>query len=111
MSKAVIGVIGALLALLLLAVPAGAQELPPGVVLPGPDGECPLGFTLGYSDELGEICTEDLERDGAITPAAGALPRTGGDSLPLARIGLILVAVGGLAVLVARKRQAVTRSA
>ncbi|MEL7209797.1 MAG: Ig-like domain-containing protein [Actinomycetota bacterium] len=39
-------------------------------------------------------------------PGGRTLPRTGGDSLPLASIGAVLVALGGLAVLVARKRSA-----
>jgi hypothetical protein len=35
--------------------------------------------------------------------AAGALPRTGGDSLPLLPVGAVLVALGGVCVLVARR--------
>jgi LPXTG-motif cell wall-anchored protein len=36
--------------------------------------------------------------------AAGALPRTGDDSLPLLPVGAVLVALGGVCVLVARRR-------
>lgn len=45
---------------------------------------------------------------GVITPATpaatGPLPRTGTDSLPLARLALVLLAAGGIAVYTARKR-------
>ena len=41
--------------------------------------------------------------------AAQALARTGSDSLPWVRIGVALVALGGIALLTARKRHAVVR--
>ncbi len=43
--------------------------------------------------------------------AAGALARTGSDSLPWVRIGVVLVALGGILVLTTRKRHAVVREA
>ena len=36
--------------------------------------------------------------------AVGTLPRTGSDSLPWVRIGLVLVALGGIILLTSRKR-------
>ena len=40
---------------------------------------------------------------------AEPLARTGSDSLPWVRIGVVLVALGGITVLTARKRYAVVR--
>ena len=115
MKKTFVTLVVALFAMTLMAGVASAQTEDP--VFPV-DGECEAGFELGYSDEFGEVCTEVLERgDGAgagvgtVTAAAtgaGTLPRTGSDSLPLAQIGAVLVAVGGLAVLATRKRAAHT---
>lgn len=38
-------------------------------------------------------------------PPAGALPRTGSDALPLSRIGIALVAIGGFALALTRRRR------
>ena len=112
MKKIMLGLVGALFITLLMAGGASAQT--DDVVLPV-DGECPAGFELGYSDDLGEVCDAVLERDpgadaatvtAAAASGAGTLPRTGSDSLPLAQIGAVLVAAGGLVVLITRKRAA-----
>jgi len=116
MKKVLVALAGALFVTMLMAGSASAQT--DDVILPV-DGECPAGFELGYSDDLGEICVEGDEiardpadpADPAVTAAAsaaGTLPRTGSDSLPLAQIGAVLVAAGGLVVLIARKRSAHT---
>jgi LPXTG-motif cell wall-anchored protein len=107
MKKILVALVGALFVTMLMAGGASAQT--DDAVLPV-DGECPAGFELGYSDEFGEVCDSTLERGDdadAVTVAAtgaGTLPRTGSDSLPLAQIGAVLVAAGGLVVLITRKR-------
>ena len=80
----------ALLGIVLLAGPASAGDLEPCTVTPGSGGagECLLVIGDG----------------GGVTVTGADLPRTGGDSLPLAQLGVVLVALGGLVVLVARKR-------
>ena len=47
----------------------------------------------------------DLAR-GAGAAGTGALPVTGGDSLPVAQLGVALLAVGAITVLAVRKRNA-----
>jgi LPXTG-motif cell wall-anchored protein len=114
MKKILIGLVGALFLTVLMAGGASAGEVDGAVVLPDADGNCPAGFELGYNPDIGEVCNAVLERDdgaagAAVTPAAtgaAALPRTGSDSLPLAQLGAILVAAGGLVVLATRKRAA-----
>ena len=117
MRKILIALVGAMVAMVFMGGVAGAG-LPDDVVLPE-DGVCPPGFELGYSDEFGEVCNETLERDGeeaaptvtpAAAPAAGTLARTGSDSLPLAQLGAVLLALGGLVVLVTRHRRSAIES-
>ena len=44
--------------------------------------------------------------DAGVDPAGGALPRTGDDSsIPLAKVGIALAAIGGVATAVAAKRR------
>ncbi len=43
--------------------------------------------------------------------AAGSLARTGSDSLPWVRVGVVLVALGGILLLTSRRRHAVVREA
>lgn len=113
MKKILAMLTGALLATVLMAGVADAGD---AVILPDDQGECPAGFEIGYSPEFGEVCNASLVRDdggaaatGATVTAAGTLPRTGSDSsLPLAQMGAVLVALGGLVVLAARKRTART---
>ena len=116
MRKVLMAALAALALSVLVAAPVGAgvDDLPDGAVLPDASGQCPPGFTLAYSG----VCEEDLERDfgdagdagdagaaGAGVTVAGTLPRTGSDSsLPLAKIGVVLVSLGALAVLATRKR-------
>ena len=74
-------------------------------------GELQLdGYTLGYSEELGEFCEVLGAEIVATDDAAGAaLARTGSDSsIPLARIAIILVAVGGVLILGTRARRHTT---
>jgi LPXTG-motif cell wall-anchored protein len=54
----------------------------------------------------GEGEDEGAAAAGAAAPGAGggALPRTGDDSLPLLRVGAILLALGGVLVLLTRRR-------
>ena len=112
MKKTLMALVVALFATMLMAGGAGAQTA--DVVVPDEEGNCPAGFEVAYEDDIGEVCTETLDAGedavddgGDVTvTAAGTLPRTGSDSLPLAQIGAALVAAGGLAVLVTRKRAA-----
>jgi LPXTG-motif cell wall-anchored protein len=101
-------------AMVLLAAPAGAQQYPPSdeeivtdtTIVPGQT----INPTAGNSDAP-ESATVDLAAtdDGSTD---GTLPRTGDDSsLPLARIGLALAAVGGVATAVAAQRRKALASA
>lgn len=76
-------------------------------------GQAPDGSELSLSVSINVV-----PADGAatVTPNAnadgGSLPRTGGDSLPLANIGLGLAALGGLILAVtAKRRKAATLAA
>jgi len=69
-------------------------------------GQAPDGSELSLSVSINVVSTDDA----TITPAAngpgGSLPRTGDDaSLPLARVGLGLAALGGVVLAVASKRR------
>jgi LPXTG-motif cell wall-anchored protein len=46
---------------------------------------------------------------GVAGAAAGTLPRTGSDSLPWVRIGVVLVALGGVILLTSRRRSSAVR--
>lgn len=106
MKKIMITLVAALFATMLMAGGASAQT-DDAVIFPDDNGECPSGFELGYSDEFGEVCNETLERGDVTAARTGTLPRTGSDSsLPLAQMGAVLVALGGLVVLITRKRAA-----
>ena len=59
-----------------------------------PDGPVPLDLSVEVTCAPG---------------AAGALARTGSDSLPWVRIGVVLVALGGILLLTTRKRHAMVR--
>ena len=68
-------------------------------------GTYDLVITDGVDTVSGEIVVPCDAAGPAVTPS-GTLPYTGSDSsLPLAQIGIGLVAVGGIAVLMVRKRQ------
>lgn len=99
----------------------------------GPDGEVLIGSGVSSDDPDGSFQFAVtvpptaageypvLVRCGAVTlsntlritstagpaaqPTTGALPRTGGDAVPWLRIGFVLVAVGGLLALSARRRR------
>ena len=114
MKKLIVGLVGVALASVLMAgVAAGGND----IVFPDDNGLCPDGFTLGYSEELGEFCevlgAEIVATDDPTDDAAGAaLARTGSDSsIPLARIAIILVAVGGVLILGTRARRHTTSEA
>lgn len=52
----------------------------------------------------------DLSIEVTCAPAAaGSLARTGSDSLPWVRVGVVLVALGGILLLTSRRRHAVVR--
>jgi hypothetical protein len=68
------------------------------VVAQGVDGDPNNPMTLDLSIEV--TCAPG---------AAGALARTGSDTLPWVRIGVVLVALGGILLLTTRKRHAVVR--
>jgi LPXTG-motif cell wall-anchored protein len=70
-------------------------------------GSIPACGELAGEGTANTSCVLTVLAEGAVTPA-GTLPRTGDDSLPLAGIGVVLVALGGLAVLVTRKRSTAT---
>lgn len=93
MKKAVLAFAITMIAALTLAGPASAQT----------DGQVYCGPGIGYAD----VCPGDIVSpidDG--TDAAGSLPRTGSDSLPLAQAALALIAVGaGLLLMANRRRQ------
>ena len=85
-------------AVLHTAWPVNAAAGPHTVIAQGldgdPDGPAPLDLSIEVD------CS---------AAAAGALARTGSDSLPWARVGIVLVALGGIILLTARKRYAVVR--
>lgn len=83
----------------------GSGELAGGELAGGSIPACG-GFDGGSGSNANTSCVLTVVAAG-VTPA-GTLPRTGDDSLPLAGIGVVLVALGGLAVLVTRKRSAAT---
>ncbi len=90
----VVGV--ALFAVLMFGGPAAAQST---------DGlDC---TTIGYSDECpAEVTVPDPGDPGDPGSAAGTLPRTGSNNLPLARIAIVLIALGGAFTVVARRKRA-----
>ena len=57
-----------------------------------------------YAEPDDEVRTTVPSEEVPDTAATGSLPRTGSDSLPWVRIGLILVALGGIILLSSRKR-------
>jgi hypothetical protein len=74
----------------------------------GDDGSASTDVTIpSGGGTLGVTCGDVSASFGlgaAEAAATGSLARTGSDSLPLARIAMVLVAVGGLVVLAARRR-------
>ena len=84
---------------------AGSGELAGGELAGGSIPACG-SFTGDSGSNANTSCVLTVVAAGAAP--AGTLPRTGDDSLPLAGIGVVLVALGGLAVLVTRKRSAAT---
>lgn len=79
-------------------------SLDSGMTDPIPDCQVPPGTSSANS-----ACLLEVVGDQRVVTAA-ALPRTGGDTLPLARLGVILVALGGLVVLAARKKRSAVTS-
>lgn len=71
-------------------------------------GVAPDGSPL----ELSTTVTVLADDDGVEAPGAGGtsggLPRTGGESVPIARIGAALLAVGGGLLFITRRRRAAT---
>jgi LPXTG-motif cell wall-anchored protein len=76
---------------------ASAQESPTYT------GVSPTTITQGPS---GESQAPAAAQAAQATQASGALPYTGSDSLPLAQIGVALLAVGAVATIAVRKRNA-----
>jgi LPXTG-motif cell wall-anchored protein len=76
---------------------------------PTPAGEYPVLVRCGavtLSNTLRITSTAvPAAAPGAAQAATGTLPRTGGDAVPWLRIGFVLVAVGGLLALSARRRR------
>ncbi len=85
-------------AVLHTAWPVNAGAGPHTVIARGLDGDPdgPAGLDLSIEVDCSAA-------------AGGALARTGSDSLPWARVGIVLVALGGIILLTARKRHAVVR--
>lgn len=100
MKKTLVAVLFSLIAVLAVAGTASAQTVddPTRVY-------CPATATRPafYSDT--GVCPTDVVRppdDGG--NAAGELPRTGSDSLPLAKMAIVLIGVGGGLTLVASRK-------
>jgi LPXTG-motif cell wall-anchored protein len=80
---------------------ASAQESPtytgvsPTTITQGPGGESQAPAAAPAAAQAAQA-----------TQASGALPYTGSDSLPLAQIGVALLAVGAVATIAVRKRNA-----
>jgi LPXTG-motif cell wall-anchored protein len=74
---------------------ASAQESPTYT------GVSPNTITQGAGGESGAAEAAQA------TQASGALPYTGSDSLPLAQLGVALLAVGAVATIAVRKRNSV----
>ncbi len=102
--------------IIVIILPNGAQVLGEAVV--AADGTATFDFdapdqcgtyTVEASDDVTtqstQFSVEGCDTAAAVTPA-GALPYTGGDSLPVVQIGVALLAAGALVTLVARKRHA-----
>ena len=90
---------------------AGAIGVAVGGELAGGElagGSIPACGVVSGEGSANTSCVLTVLAEGSVTPAGTTLPRTGDDSLPLAGIGVVLVALGGLAVLVTRKRSAAT---
>jgi LPXTG-motif cell wall-anchored protein len=68
-------------------------------------GQAPDGSELSVSAAIEVVAADGAAADDD-AGASGALPRTGDDSsLPLARIGLALAAIGGIVTAIAAKRR------
>jgi LPXTG-motif cell wall-anchored protein len=79
-----------------VTIPAGT---PPGEHTLTASGGAPDGSTLRLTCALTVVGADGVE-------PSGALPRTGDDSsLPLAKLGLVLAAIGGVITAVAAKRR------
>lgn len=71
------------------------------IIAPATPGTYEVTSTCG--DQVFSTTLTVVGAAAAVTPAAaGTLPRTGSDSLPLAQLGAVLVALGGLVVLATR---------
>lgn len=68
-------------------------------------GQAPDGSELTVSVSINVVAADGA--DGADDdPAGGALPRTGDDSsIPLAKVGIVLAAIGGVITAIAAKRR------
>lgn len=85
-----------------------------------PDGTAPGTYTvsaagcgvevLGITLTVREAGTPDPGGSGSGSTGSASLPRTGDETATLARVGILLVAVGGFAVYAARRRSARARS-
>lgn len=97
MKKTIFATLVALIAVLALAGPASAQA-----------PNCPVDNPTFYDPD--GVCPNVIDRppagDPDVAPVA-ALPRTGSsDSLPLAKMAIVLIGVGGaLTLLASRKRR------
>src|SRR5690606_23628789 len=69
-------------------------------------GEAPDGAELSLSVSINVVAADDAGT-GTTDPSgpSGSLPRTGSDSIPLAKLGLALAALGGVVTAVASKRR------
>lgn len=85
---------------------AASAQVPPGVVIDC-DEPPPPGYEDVYEDVCGEVIDRPPPADTGVQPAA--LARTGSDDLPVARVGLVLVAAGAGFVLLAERRRRATR--
>ena len=91
MLKRLVLVIGVVAALMFMASPADAEGYPPSPKAPHVDQ--PVSVAPTQAPVAGQ--------------PTGALPTTGDDStVPLARVGVVLVAAGGVVLLATRRRQA-----
>ncbi len=84
------------------------------------DGAWPDDVTPGFYDVSATGTEDELDGGGELEliasvecgfagAPAGSLPRTGSDSLPWVRIGVVLVALGGVVLLTSRRRHSAVR--
>lgn len=92
---------------------ATVPNVAPGAHTITATGEDDTGGTLSQSVAITVVAAGDDAADddegvaAGARGAAGALPRTGDDSLPLLRVGAVLIAAGGLLLFLTRRRRGV----